>query len=432
MSYWLRTYQIIQEHIPKWVVIKSFMAFLLAVAIFFFVILLLPFQDKVGGDILIYSSGKPIALMAPQSGRLQLFTNENQKVEEGDIIGTVEYKSSPEEIQKIRSFVFNDILAPSPNKILSIQEKLKSLITDDSHELNGALISLYDVIQQYNRSIKSQAPQREINATRVLQQTYASRLPELESTVDLFNESIGLLKRQLKQDSLLHLQGGISTREYDMRKMQLYDDLRRQLDIISEQKKIKAQIADQDASVAALEDLYSRNSDQLFNQILIQTQVVREVFNRTMRDNIIVAPATGDFSLEPTTVQYADVELNESIGSITTQSQSDNELAITQLKSKNRGKVKVGMKVNIYLDEYPAREFGMIYGTVAKVREVTTQEESELFVSLTLPIVTSYDRTLPLQKKYSGRAEVVIDRLNLLQVLSREIKFSKEKLIASQ
>lgn len=432
MSYWIRAYNIVQEHMPKWVVVKSFAVFLLSIAIFFFVVLLLPFQDKVGGKIIIYSSGKPISLLAPQSGRLHLYAEEGQAIKRGDILGTIEYDSSPEQINAIRSFVFTDILAPTPKKISAIKEKLELLITDDSHELNTALIALYDALDQYNRSIRSQAPEREIVATRALQNSYASRLPDLESTAALFNQSIGLLKEQLSQDSILHLQGGLSKRAYEMRKMQLYEDLRSQLDIISEQKKIKALIADQDASVAALQDLYSRNSDQLFDRILNQIQVVREVFNTTIRNNVIIAPSPGQFALQPSTVQYADVALNEVIGSLITRRASNRELAITQLKSKNRGKIKTGMKVNIYLDEYPAREYGIIYGTVAEVRENPTQEEAELFVSLNLPIETSYNRTLPLQKTYSGTAEVVIDRLNLLQILTREIKYSREKLIASQ
>ena len=428
MSYWVRAYDIVQDKMPKWVVVKSYFAFVLAVLCFFVVVLFLPFQDKVSGKVSVLSSGKPIPLHAPQKGRLQLFVPTGTSVLKGEIIGAIQLNTSPEQIKEIQSFIFDELIAPNPQKVVDIKSKLKPLLTHDTHELNSSLIALYDALEQYSRSVKLHAPEREITATKALQETYASRLPELERTSKLYNESIQLLKDQLEQDSLLLVQGGISAREYEVRKMQLLEDLRRQLEVVTEQKKIKALIADQDASVAALQDQYSKNTDQLFLIVLTRINEVREVFNDIMKNNIILAPSSGRLTLSPQTVQFSDVAQGYRIGSMTSELQAE-PLAIARLTRKNKGKVKEDMSVNLYLDDFPAKEYGIVKGKVTEIREIPGQEESELYIHVDMPITTSYDIQLPSQLMYSGRAEVVIDRLNLLQILTRDLRFSREKMI---
>ena len=388
MSYWIKAYHIVQYRIPKWVVFKSFIALFLAILLLLIVLLFLPFQDKVSGTIEIFSSGRPIELLTAEPGRLYLHANNGDRIKKGEIIATVQFESSPDKIEAIQDFIFVELSNITSGNLGSINNKLDRLVTRDGHALNAALISLQEAIDQYRRSLQINLPEREIAAIRQLQISYSNQLPELERSALLYNRTISLTRQQLRQDSILLAQGGISRRDYEQRRIALLDDLREQLKIVSEQKKIKAQIADQEADVAALEDQYAQNSDLLFSKIQYQIENVRNAFNTTYNNQIIVSPISGQLVLNMQTVPFNDVPQGFNIGSITSLNSKQQNVAIARFTRQNTGKIEVGMPSIIYLDDYPAKEYGMVRAEVKDINDIPTSEFLELYVDLEFPITT--------------------------------------------
>lgn len=88
------------------------------------------------------------------------------------------------------------------------------------------------------------------------------------------------------------------------------------------------------------------------------------------------------------------------------------------IPSQNSGKVTVGQKVLIKLDNYPYQQYGMLVGRVLNI-SISPDKESNYFVYISLPngTKTSYNRKLKFTQELIGNAEIVTEDLTVAQRL---------------
>ena len=84
------------------------------------------------------------------------------------------------------------------------------------------------------------------------------------------------------------------------------------------------------------------------------------------------------------------------------------------------GKIKIGQRVNIRLENFPDTEFGVIKGKVeniSKVPSISSTGEYYYTAEIALPngLTTSYRKKLPYYPEMSGLAEIVTNDLSLLE-----------------
>ncbi|MBQ0734854.1 HlyD family secretion protein [Aquimarina celericrescens] len=87
-----------------------------------------------------------------------------------------------------------------------------------------------------------------------------------------------------------------------------------------------------------------------------------------------------------------------------------------QAPSRNSGKIKVGQKVNIKLENYPETEFGVLQGVVNKVSLLPNQDHLYLIdVSLPDKLITSYQKEIDFKQEMKGSAEIITEDLRLIE-----------------
>lgn len=96
----------------------------------------------------------------------------------------------------------------------------------------------------------------------------------------------------------------------------------------------------------------------------------------------------------------------------------DKDMLIGGLRvpATNSGKVKVGQKVLLKLDNYPYQEFGMVEGRVKNIANAP-DKDGNYYVNVILPegLQTSFHKTLPFDKELKGNAEIVTQDLRLIE-----------------
>ena len=95
---------------------------------------------------------------------------------------------------------------------------------------------------------------------------------------------------------------------------------------------------------------------------------------------------------------------------------NSNYIARLQTPAQNSGKIEVGQKVNIKLDNYPDTEFGRLTGTV-KNSSLIPDDEGFYRVDVDLPptLITSYEKTIEFKQEMGGTAEIVTEDLRLIE-----------------
>ncbi len=94
------------------------------------------------------------------------------------------------------------------------------------------------------------------------------------------------------------------------------------------------------------------------------------------------------------------------------------------LPTQNSGKVKVGQKAIIKLDNYPFQEWGSLEGRISYISEVPRQDEHTLY-TLYIEIeslTTSFDKQLHFKQEMQGTAEIIIEELSILERIFYQLR----------
>src|SRR5690606_155113 len=84
------------------------------------------------------------------------------------------------------------------------------------------------------------------------------------------------------------------------------------------------------------------------------------------------------------------------------------------LPSQNAGKVAIGQKVLLKLDNYPYQQYGMLVGRVQNI-SVSPSKEGNYFVYVSIPkgTTTSYNIDLPFDQELLGNADIITEDLSV-------------------
>ncbi|WP_338418054.1 HlyD family efflux transporter periplasmic adaptor subunit [Pseudotamlana carrageenivorans] len=97
---------------------------------------------------------------------------------------------------------------------------------------------------------------------------------------------------------------------------------------------------------------------------------------------------------------------------------SENSSFIAKLKTpaKNSGKLKIGQKVNIKIENYPDTEFGILNGTVENISIIPDKDGLYLIdVELPKELITSYNKEIDFKQEMRGSAEIITEDLRLIE-----------------
>ena len=109
MSFWIKKYKIELEQLPIGLLLKSFFVVFLCVGILGSILLLLPIQDKIKGEVVIHTQGKPLTLNAPSSGWLHLMSEDQTIVEKGSVLATIHVEIDGESLEMLDQLVNQEI-----------------------------------------------------------------------------------------------------------------------------------------------------------------------------------------------------------------------------------------------------------------------------------------------------------------------------------
>lgn len=104
-------------------------------------------------------------------------------------------------------------------------------------------------------------------------------------------------------------------------------------------------------------------------------------------------------------------------------SENKNYLAKVKAPSLNSGKIKIGQRVNIKLQNYPETEFGALRGTVDKI-SLTPDRSGYYLVDVKLPknLITNYNKEIKFKQEMHGTAEIVTEDLRFIERLFYQFK----------
>ncbi|MCF8716353.1 HlyD family efflux transporter periplasmic adaptor subunit [Joostella atrarenae] len=398
---------------PSWMIIYGTTIVFVIVLLLIIGAALISYNDIISAKIVITSKNPPIYLKARSAGRLQnIFVEANQYVKKGEILAVIENTADIEDIKYLKSKI--KIFYPRLTDLDSLRSNFSSNLN-----LGNIQSSYNDFISKYQKYI-----------------LYNSLLPnqnESEIIRTQLNEQIKLLQKQQAQLKIMKQDIELANDNYH-RHLQLFEK-----GVISEaeyQNIYREFLTDQQTYEGFMTNISNTritisNYHNLLNQSNIEDKSIKNNYKQELEqsyqtlknkildweyDFLVKSPIPGKVTVFDIWNRYQSVDLNTTLFTIVPQNYEE-IIGRVKLPIHNSGKVKLGQKVIIKLDNYPFAEWGSIEGEIASISEVPLQGEKAfytLYIELK-GLQTSHGKSIDFRQEMQGKAEIVIEELSILQ-----------------
>ena len=413
---------------PGWIIRSSTSIILLVVVALLAGSYFYSYPDIVNGRVTIISENPPIPIIAKSNGRLELLLVEDgQQVKTGQIIGIIENPAVFDDMLKLNGVL--DSLAyffNSPAKLLQLNfpEQL------NLGQCQSFYSSLINQCVEYRNFVRLDYMGQQQKSLLRQMADYAIYKSHLRNQCEIQKKDLGLSMKQLIRDSVLFGQQVISEAQHEQSQAAYYKQEYSYKSTLSNLSNTQIQIGQLEQKV--LEVLIQKEEQE--KRLL---SVLKEKY-----DNLVAQYS----SWEQTFVLKASIEGNIAFTDLWSENQpvqaGDNVFTVVPLINQSiigkliipltgSGKVEVGQKVNIKLDNYPYLEYGLIESTIDHISivPVTKAEGAYYTAELTLNkgLVTNYNKELPFTQESQGTAEIIAKDRRLIERLINPLKALMDK-----
>ena len=377
------------------------------------------YPDIIPAQITLTGARPPASIVAHSSGKLkELFVTDNQEVKTGDYLAVIDNPAKTEDIRFLKNYldtfsctVYRSPSTPPPLSVGSLQQLYTSFSA-----------TLFDYLE-YKRLLYY--PQKiEMAKERIIQ--YESQYRNLLRQQKISDEQYVLAGRQFQRDSLLHQKGLIAHEEYEKSQSTYLQSTMNQENMQSSVNNMLIQIAQLKESLLDTneQDIEKSNSLQIQLQSLV-SQLETEIQAWEL-SYVLQSPVDGKITFNGYWIINQNVNIGEEVFTVIPTNGTSEIIGKALLPIARSGKVKVGQKVNIRLENFPDNEFGILLGVVKNVSLVPSQngQTANYTVEINLPerLTTTYKKELPYLQNMQGQADIITDDMSLLERLVLPIK----------
>ena len=403
---------------PKWIVrwgivIISLVLIVLLAGSYFY-----KYPDLINARVTIVSENPPISVVARSDGKLdKIFVADKQKVEANTILGIIENPANYEDVYELIG------LLESVQPYFSQTELLNNLAFNKEYSLgqNHAYYStLVSQLREYQTSVSYNTYEQRIKSLEKQVTDYANYYEKLRQQISVLNQDYILASSQFHRDSVLHARKVMSDVDFEKSEAamlkQKYAYQNALTNLASTQitmNQLKQQIQEQIVLKAETENKLLAVLKEKYDNLVNQLKAWEQAF-------VLKTPIAG----QVTFTNFWSINQFVSAGNVVFNVVPENEQEIigkATVPIAGAGKVEVGQRVNIKLDNYPYMEYGLLEGNITNISMVpVTNEKGSYYtaeIKLLNSLITNYKKELQFNQEMQGNAEIITKDRRLIERL---------------
>lgn len=214
----------------------------------------------------------------------------------------------------------------------------------------------------------------------------------------------------------------MSDEEYELSRNKMLQSQQAYSALLSEIKMAEMDINAGEGNMLDLKKDYVDNESIYLLQLRTATEQLQTELKSWERNFLLVSPIDGTVNLMGYWSDNQNVNNGDIVFSVVPSLQSM-VVGKLLLPIKGSGKVQVGQRANVRLNNYPDQEFGYLEGRVEHISD-TPDPNGNYVVELRFPngLVTNYGIQLPSNRQLQGNAEVITEDIRLIVRFFNPIK----------
>lgn len=416
----------ILQRMPNWIIRSGTTLFFLVIFAVLVGSWFFRYPDIINSRLVLTTLNPPAELVARSSGQIQnLYVTDNQEVKKGELLAIIENPAVNEDIFLLRNKlkVFSAHLTGAPvgsNELVNSNYRLGEVQSYFNQFLkaNSDYYRFFE-LEYHDRKIKSY--QEKISKYNLFYDRQYQQKTILEN-------ELAISKKEFERDSSLFIRQVISQSEFQSARKKYLERSYAFHGARSSLASTQIEISEVKQQIIDLE-LQKENERKELQNLLIQSfDNLNAQIDIWEQKYLITTPINGKVSFNRFYSSNQNVKEGERVFTVLPDD-STKIVARVELGVQGAGKVKVGQRVNIKLDNYPYLEYGMLEGTIRSISKVPEDQKYTLDVDFPKGLVTNYDIELDFAQHIEGSAEIITEDLRLLQRIFNPIRsLLKERL----
>lgn len=401
----------ILTQMPKGIIRWGNQLFLALLVLLLLVSWFVKYPDIITSEAVLTTEIPPQKEYAKTSGKMEvLLVNNGQEVQKNQVLGVIENSAMYEDVLKLKNII--DTITVNYNDFYFPIDSLPTLFLGD---LENDFAGFQNSYLQYQLNKKLQPFSNEMIAGRYNVAELTNQLQNLENQKALNTQEMALKKNELNRQKTLLDRGVIAAQDYENKELEYLQSERNYKSMLSNISQLKNALVAAKSSTKGTEISKTKEDIQLLKNVIQSYNQLKKSLKQWELNYVFKSNIAGKISFLNVWTQNQTVQNGELIFTIIPVGHSQ---FVAKLKTPmlNSGKIKVGQKVNIKLNNYPETEFGMLKGKVKSI-SLTPDKEGFYVVDVSVPekLVTTYNKEIPFQQEMTGTAQIITEDLRLIQ-----------------
>jgi multidrug resistance efflux pump len=394
---------------PVWIVrwgISLIFMFTIIILILAFII---KYPDFVSAKVLVTTKQPTERVVARYSGQLEkVFVNNRDTIRRNQKLAIIRNTADYEDVYFLKNII--DTIQFGPQNLNFPFDITNQLMLG---EINLAYINFEKSYTNYGLLKTLEPYNNQLEGNRVSLSEIKVRLQNQINQKKLLEQEVELKKTDFERQKQLFDKGVISRLEYESH----------QLAFIQMQKNINSMAISISQMREAISTANSTLKSTHINEQEDKTNFLKNLTQNysTLKESIrdweykyvLKSSINGVISFQNFWGANQFVALGDNVFSILP-TDTLNLVGKLIISSQNAGKVAIGQKVFIKLDNYPYQQYGMLIGKVTNF-SISPDNEGNYFVYISLPngLKTSYNKTFKFNQELLGNAEIITEDLSV-------------------
>ena len=378
------------------------------------------YNDTLNADVIITTIDPPINLTAKIKGELtEIMVKPGDTVSDETILAVFESPALYQDIQSLKEKLIKD-----SNGRQSLNEFVRIFPSD--LKLGSAIQGKY---RNFIIAYKNELLYRSTGNVKILDHQLNADFSTNQKSFQLQNDQknyldkeVELAENRLERFKILYGKGVVSKHDLEQQEMTYLEVRRRQ----KEKQQNVGELGLNQANIQSRKrilrnETYQANVSNTYD-LLLTKQALLESIRDWEEMHLIKSPVPGRVSFLDIWSEHQQIQKAQTIFTVIPLNEPK-VIAKCEVPIRNSGKLKRGQEVRIHLDNYPSREWGTLKGRVNIISEVPRERSNSYVVFLTLDnLQTSYGREISLKQSSAGNAEIILEKMTVLQRLFFQFK----------
>jgi multidrug resistance efflux pump len=404
--------------IPTWIIRYGNIVLLIIVSLMLLLSYLIKYPETVVSEVIITTTDPPQKIFTRISGTVDsVFVQNNDTIIINDPIALIENSANYNHVKYLKDLISKLDFKDDGNwfPMDGFPALLLGELEDPFSRFENSYIK-YILLKKYkDYDIRS--------ATNIKNSTERrKKLASLTSQYELNSKELELMRLDVERSDQLYKKGIISRQENEKKEMEYVRSeklAKNNLIDISELKNDMI-LSEQDLKLTNIEKIRDEGNVE---KVLFQNLDKLKVAIRDWEQKFILKSARNG-----RVTFLRDLKKNDYLQEkqlVVSVVPTNNLKPIAKLKTniKNSGKIKIGQRVHIMLENYSYIEYGMLIGTVSNISLIPDADNFYFIdVALNNELVTTYNKRLDFKYELFGQAEIITQDVRLIERVLHQLK----------